>query len=92
MNKHIKFHKANGPAFAVGEQWHNGYNHNYVTIKSVRNWGPNKWDYDVTYTWTNANGEECEHTKDAWNFQVRYMHKSDNVIKSSQYRNKIAMV
>lgn len=75
MNKHIKFHKANGPAFTPGEQWIAGYTK--CEVVSVRRYGDGKWDYEVTYRY--ENGEE--HSKDAWNFQVRYTHSSDRYVK-----------
>lgn len=75
MNGAKKFHKANGPAFFPGEIWQ-GSGKFPVTIASVRKFGTDKWDYEVTYT-----DDRCIlMTKDAWNFQIRYQHIADNVI------------
>lgn len=72
MNKTIKFHKANGPAFAVGERWV-GSSGIRCSIVSVRQFGNEKWDYEVTYAYDDG----AISTKDAWNFQVRYTHIAD---------------
>jgi hypothetical protein len=76
MNGKIKFHKATGPAFNVGEVWvANGVR---VEIVSVEKY-PGATDdhtssYNVIYRET-LDGILCE--KDAWNFQVRYTHQAD---------------
>lgn len=75
MNGNIKFHKPNGPAFNFGEIWvpcsrPDAYK---VTIVSVRKFGDDKFDYEVTY----VDDRGIEMHKDAWNFQVRYMHIAD---------------
>ena len=76
MNGHVKFHKANGPAFNAGEPWVSSCG-NKVTIKSVRQFGPGKWDYEVHYS--QEKGVDCK--KDAWNFQVRYEHIADKKVR-----------
>lgn len=57
-------------AFAPGTEWisHDGAGHR-VKILSIRRWGQDRWDWDVTYE--NAkNGISNE--KGGWSFQVRY--------------------
>ena len=80
MNGKIKFHKATGPAFNVGEVWV-GSGKTKVTIVSVRKYpgatSDHTSDYGVTYEWTEADGTINRHEKDAWNFQVRYTHQAD---------------
>ena len=84
MNNTVKFHKANGPAFATGEEWY-GVSGLKVTVDSVRKFGNAKWDYEVTYHWFetvvddagNKQTVKRECHKDAWNFQVRYQHRAD---------------
>jgi hypothetical protein len=78
MNGKIKFHKANGPAFNQGEVWNSITGKHTVKIDSVRKFGESKWDQEVSYI------DEVKNirTKDAWNFQVRYVHISDLIIKS----------
>ena len=75
MNNKIKFHKANGPAFATGEKWIScdgcGIE---CEIISVHKFGNGKWEYDITYMFEDG----TTHSKDAWNFQVRYMHIADH--------------
>jgi hypothetical protein len=73
MNGIRKFHKANGPAFNVGEEWVSISGKIRCHIVSVRCFGSGKWDYEVTYRYQDG----AEHTKDAWNFQVRYEHVAD---------------
>lgn len=74
-----KFRKPSGPAFLPGEVWV-GSGGGRVTILSVRKY--HRWaefisDYEVTYSWVDHKGETQVHSKDAWNFQVRYKHQSD---------------
>lgn len=82
MNGKIKWHKPTGPAFNVGEQWTSG--NSTVTIVSVRKYPGATTnhisDYGVTYAWRKGD-EVIQHEKDAWNFQVRYGHISDRVLK-----------
>ena len=75
MNGHKKFHKANGPAFAAGEKWV-GTSGIRCEIVSVRKYGDDKWDYEVTAKYEDG----AEFSKDAWNFQVRYQHVADKDI------------
>lgn len=77
MNGTHKFHKANGPAFNVGEKWESCSGKIRCEIVSVRKFGAGKWDYDVTYQYEDG----YQHSKDAWNFQVRYTHIADKAIK-----------
>lgn len=77
MNGKIKWHKANGPAFAPGEPWMSVSGKIRCEIVSVRKFGDDKWDYLVTYRYTDGS----EHSKDAWNFQVRYGHIADANLK-----------
>lgn len=76
MNGEKKWHKANGPAFNEGEEWRSVAGKIRCWIVGVRNYGPNKWDYEVTYRYTN--GEVA--SKNAWSFQVRYQHIADEKI------------
>lgn len=77
MNGKHKFHKPNGPAFAPGEIW-KACSGSGLTCKivSVRKWGDGKFDYEVTYEY--SDGQRS--TKDAWPFQVRYYHIADENI------------
>lgn len=77
MNGTIKWHKANGPAFKPGEEWRGIAGNIRCYIVSVRKFGNGKWDYEVTYEYPDGS----QHSKDAWNFQVRYMHVADKFIK-----------
>lgn len=78
MNGVKKWHKANGPAFAPGEEWVSVDGAEYqCKIVSVRKFGNGKWDYEVTYK---SLVSDMEWTKDAWNFQVRYQHIADRDI------------
>jgi hypothetical protein len=77
MNGKVKWHKPNGPAFAFGELWV-GSSGNIVSIVSVRQVGPGKFDYIVTY----VDDRAIEMTKLAWDFQVRYEHIADANIRS----------
>lgn len=78
MNGTRKFHKANGSAFNVGEQWRSVSGKILCKIVSVRKYKncDGKWDYDVTYEYEVG----VQHTKDAWNFQIRYQHIADEKI------------
>jgi hypothetical protein len=77
MNHNIKFHKPESPAFIPGEIWFAcSGSGNQVEVVSIRRWGTEKWDADVTYRWL-ENGEYKTNTKDCWNFQVRYFHQAD---------------
>lgn len=71
MNGKKKFHKANGPAFKVGELWDDGN----VEIVGVRQYGEGKWNFDVTYRYVDRPEKILD--KDAWNFQVRHHHPAD---------------
>lgn len=82
MNGTVKFHKANGPSFNPGEIWTANGGKISAKIVSVRKFGAGKWDYEVTYQY--PTGEL--HSKDAWNFQVRYQHQADNFIKENRFR------
>jgi len=70
MNGHKKFHKANGPAFSIGEQWQSISGKAKVSITGVRKYKncDGKWDYEVSY----MQADGVEHSKNAWCFQVRY--------------------
>jgi hypothetical protein len=74
MNGNRKWHKPWGPAFRTGERWLgvSGSIRGPVII-GCRKWGPNKWDWEITYM--QADGSICE--KNAWSFQVRYTHVAD---------------
>lgn len=81
MNKNVKFHSPDGPAFNPGEVWV-GSSGLEVTIVNTFRFGPSKWDVDVRYKWLDTNtGQESHWVKDAWNFQVRYNHKADMFAK-----------
>ena len=74
MNKEIKYHSPDGPAFQPGEQWI-GVNGSRVTILSSTRWGEDKWDVQVTYL-------QCDGTtasKNANIFQSKYAHEADLV-------------
>jgi hypothetical protein len=72
MNGNVKFHKANGPAFNPGEVWVSSSGCK-CQIDSVRKFGDDKWDYEVTCVYPDG----AKFSKDAWNFQVRYQHVAD---------------
>lgn len=76
MNRKIKFHSPDGPAFLPGEQWLTTARDARVSIASTRRYGPDKWDVEVEYVLIDR---EDHHyfKKDAWNFQVRYFHIAD---------------
>ena len=73
MNGTVKFHKPNGPAFAIGEQWISCAGNLKVTITGVTRIGDEKFDYRVSYR--QSDGTTAE--KGAWEFQVRYQHVAD---------------
>lgn len=82
MNGNIKFHKAIGPAFNPGERWYfSDGSSGYVEIVSVTKYPTattnHASDYEVTYKTDPLRNPEATHTKDAWNFQVRYTHQAD---------------
>jgi hypothetical protein len=77
MNGKIKFHKATGPAFNVGEIWVSATGTQVVIVNVSKYPGATEDhtdDYSVTYRNTVDNSV---HEKDAWNFQVRYNHVAD---------------
>ncbi len=80
MNGARKFHKATGPAFHEGEVWLSHGGKAKVVIKSVRKYATAQDDhcsnFEVTYVQSNG----VEHSKDAWNFQVRYGHQADQYV------------
>ena len=81
MNGKIKFHPPTGPAFHEGEVWcaSDKGRHSVTIVKVAKYRGAvtdHTSDYGVTYEWV-ENGKVVQHTKDAWNFQVRYTHRSD---------------
>lgn len=77
MNGKIKFHHADGPAFAKGEQWIGTSGCTYEVL-STRRYGTDKWDVEVYYCLSGTT--EPVYHKDAWNFQVRYTHIADLVV------------
>lgn len=85
MNGKIKFHKAAGPAFSPGEIWYSS-NGIKVEIVSVHKYpgatSDHNSDYAVTYKTDPTNSPSKIHEKDAWNFQVRYTHQADLVVKT----------
>lgn len=74
MNKNSKFHSPDGPAFNEGEVWISASG-SRATILYSKRWGPEKWDVDIFYT----NLENRTISKNAWSFQVRYVHQADYV-------------
>ena len=76
MNGKIKFHKPNGPAFAVGEEWISA-NGMKVTITKVTCIGDGKFDYLIDYLQSDGTSSQ----KDGWNFQVRYNHQADKDLR-----------
>ena len=72
MNHASKFHNADGPAFVQGQRWSNAKS--FVTVVRTERFGDGKWDVEVYYTVPN---DDREYHKDAWNFQVRYVHEAD---------------
>jgi hypothetical protein len=80
MNGKIKFHKAAGPAFNVGEVWVSVTGVNVEIVEVVKYPGATEDhtdDYGVTYR-NIVDGSI--HEKDAWNFQVRYTHHADQFV------------
>lgn len=98
MNGRIKFHKANGPAFAPGQRWVAPPLE--VFIELVRPYARinGKWDYEVTYYWfehsLTPDGDivitRKTHSKNAWSFQVRYTHEADERLRHTLNRRKSA--
>lgn len=83
MNGTTKFHKATGPAFYTGEIWYSHAGNIKVEIVSVRKYnteGNHTSDYEVTYLTSPDSDRTKTHSKDAWNFQVRYGHQADRVL------------
>lgn len=76
MNGNVKFHKANGPAFAPDQEWKSVAGNIRCWIIGVRKYGEDKWDYEVTYRF--ADGSVA--SKNAWSFQVRYQHIADEKV------------
>jgi hypothetical protein len=80
MNGAVKFHKATGPAFNTGEIWYSssGIKVEIVSVRKYPNATTNHIsDYGVTYKTDPVNNPDKLHEKDAWNFQVRYVHQAD---------------
>lgn len=77
MNGRNKFHSPTGPAFTVGEDWVDSSGKIRCKIVSVTKFGDAKWDYEVLYRFEDGR----EHSKDAWNFQVRYHPVADDYLK-----------
>lgn len=79
MDNMTKFRKWNSPAFNEGEVWVSSSGVK-VRIISVSKYPAAKSNhsssYEVTYY---VDAEKCDeiHSKDCWNFQVRYSHISD---------------
>ncbi len=44
-----------------------------ATIESTRRYGSDKWDVEVTYSFSDG----AVSSKNAWSFQVRYTHGAD---------------
>lgn len=86
MNGNVKFHKPRSPAFNAGEVWVSSTGFK-VEVISVRKYpcakSDHSSDYAVTYQWTEK-GKIVQHEKDCWNFQVRYTHIADLVIKGKK--------
>lgn len=83
MNKVIKFHKPQSPAFNPGEVWISA-NGAKVTIENVFPWPASphsdKWSFSVSYR--QSDGSQA--TKGVWSFQVRYSHQAD-LIATNRY-------
>ena len=65
MNGHVKFHSPDGPAFNKGEVWRSASG-SMATIESTRRYGPDKWDVDVTYSF--SDGPITSKTRGAFRF------------------------
>jgi len=75
-----KFRKWNSPAFNEGEIWVSSTGSRVKIISVVKYPGATgqySSDYEVTY-FTDADKCDITHSKDCWNFQVRYEHCSDS--------------
>lgn len=75
MNGAKKFHNPDGPAFNMGESWE-GSSGSKVFIVRTERYGVDKWDVDVYY----LQSDGSESNKNAWSFQVRYMHVADKEV------------
>lgn len=73
MNREVKWHKPESPAFAVGEVWYSVSGNIQATVIGTYRWGSDKWDCDVYYRFRDGSVAK----KDCWNFQVRYQHSAD---------------
>lgn len=82
MLNSVKFRKATSPAFNKGEIWVSASGIK-VEIISVRKYpgstSEHFSDYTVTYKTDPYRNPEQTNEKDAWSFQVRYMHQSDAI-------------
>ena len=76
MNGAIKLHSPDGPAFNKGEVWRSSSGI-IAIIESTRRYGPDKWDVEVTYSFSDGTTS----SKNAWSFQTRYTHSADFVIR-----------
>ena len=82
MNGKRKFHKATGPAFKPGEVWlpadGSSTECRIVSVElypgAITDYLS---DYKVTYQFEYEQSYSPHREKDAWNFQVRYMHVAD---------------
>lgn len=72
MNGEMKLHNPDGPAFNKGEVWRSSSGI-IAIIESTRRYGPDKWDVEVTYSFSDGTIS----SKNAWSFQVRYTHSAD---------------
>ena len=77
MNGTKKWHKATGPAFLPGEQWVSCAGIIRCSIVSVRKYPRATSDHSSDYCVTYQYEDGTTHEKDAWNFQVRYIHVAD---------------
>ena len=80
MLNSVKFRKITDSAFNQGEVWVSSTGAE-VEIVSVRKFpgaiADHEYDYGVIYKTDPLNSPEQTNEKDAWSFQVRYMHQED---------------
>lgn len=72
------FHKPEDSVFNVGEIWYAAQGNYTVVIIGTSRFSEGIYDANVYYRGTKE-WQTWVHDKDAWNFQVRYTHSSEQL-------------